>query len=113
MEKLYSEYSDSNLYALLRTEAAEGAFGELYSRYSSIVYSYCLRVMSDRDKAYDIFQDTFMRFYQSAERHPSLDNVKGYLLTIARNLCLNEKERLSRRGPRDDERPRHCPVGRD
>lgn len=95
MEQLLSEYSDSNLYALLRTEAAEGAFGELYARYSPIVYSYCLRVMSDRDKAYDIFQDTFMRFYQSAERHPTLDNVKGYLLTIARNLCLNEKKRAS------------------
>jgi RNA polymerase sigma-70 factor (ECF subfamily) len=95
MERLLSEYSDSDLFALLRSEQAEKAFGEIYARYSSAVYAYSLRVMSDRDRAYDIFQDTFMRFYESATRHPSLDNVKGYLLTICRNLCLNEKKRAS------------------
>lgn len=34
-----------------------------------------------------------MKFYQSAFRHEALENVKGYLLTICRNLCLNEKKR--------------------
>jgi RNA polymerase sigma-70 factor, ECF subfamily len=95
MERLLSEYSDGELYALLRSDEADQAFSELYARYSSAVYAYCLRVMGDRDQAADVFQDTFVRFYRSAERHSSLDNVKGYLLTISRNLCLNEKKRAS------------------
>ena len=94
MHRSLSEYSDAELYALLRTEQAELAFGELYARYAQTVYTYTLRVMGDREKAHDVFQDTFMRFFQSANRHDSLDNVKGYLLTIARNLCLNEKKRV-------------------
>lgn len=103
MERRLSEYSDADLYALLRSEHSEEAFGELYARYASTVYAYCLRVMGDRDRAHDVFQDTFMRFFQSAERHADLDNVKGYLLTISRNLCLNEKKRASSQNLEFDE----------
>ena len=95
MERLLSEYSDTELYELLRSDQAEQAFAEIYARHSSMVYAYCVRMMGDRDKAYDVFQDTFLRFYQSAERHASMENVKGYLLTISRNLSLNEKKRMS------------------
>ena len=95
MERLLSEYSDTELYELLRSDQAEQAFAEIYARHSSMVYAYCVRMMGDRDKAYDVFQDTFLRFYQSAERHSSMENVKGYLLTISRNLSLNEKKRMS------------------
>ena len=95
MERLLSEYSDTELYELLRSDQAEQAFAEIYARHSSMVYAYCVRMMGDRDKAYDVFQDTFLRFYQSAERHTSMENVKGYLLTISRNLSLNEKKRMS------------------
>ncbi|MFZ9870582.1 MAG: RNA polymerase sigma factor [Candidatus Kapaibacteriota bacterium] len=95
MERLLSEYTDTELYECLSTADADVAFSELYARYSSVVYAYCVRVMGDRDKAADVFQDTFIRFYQSAQRHQSMENVKGYLLTISRNLCLNEKKRAS------------------
>jgi len=78
---------------MLRTGQREEAFGELYSRLSSNVFSYCMRVLGNRDKAYDVFQETFMRLYQSAERIEHLENVRAYALTICRNLCLNEKKR--------------------
>ncbi len=93
MERQLSEYSDTELFALLRTERRELAFGELYSRLSPNVFAYCMRVLGSRDRAYDVFQDTFMRFYQSAERIEYLENVRAYALTICRNLCLNEKKR--------------------
>lgn len=94
MKRRLSEYSDSELYAMLRTERREEAFGELYARLSPNVFSYCMRVLGSRDRAYDVFQETFLRFYQSAERHEGLDNVRAYALTICRNLCLNEKKRV-------------------
>lgn len=94
MDRQLSDYSDGELYALLHTDQREPAFAELYARYANIIYAYCLRVLADRERAHDIFQDTFMRFYQSAERHVTIDNVKGYILTISRNLCLNEKKRV-------------------
>lgn len=94
MKRRTSEYSDSELYALMSTEQSEAAFSELYVRFSANVFAYCLRVLGSRDQAYDIFQETFLRFYQSAERHANLENVRAYALTISRNLCLNEKKRL-------------------
>ncbi|MBU3742407.1 MAG: RNA polymerase sigma factor [Candidatus Kapabacteria bacterium] len=94
MKRRLSEYSDSELYAMLRGAEREEAFAELYARLSPNVYAYCLRVLGGRDRANDIFQETFMRFFQSAERHSGLENVRGYALTICRNLCLNEKKRV-------------------
>ncbi|HCN05042.1 MAG TPA: hypothetical protein DIS79_05425 [Bacteroidetes bacterium] len=95
MKRRLSEYSDSDLYAMLRTDRREEAFGELYARLSSNVFSYCLRVLGSRDRANDVFQETFLRFYQSAERLDYLENVRAYALTICRNLCLNEKKRTA------------------
>lgn len=113
MDRQLSEYSDGELYALLHTDKTEIAFAELYTRYAHIVYAYCLRVIADREKAHDIFQDTFMRFYQSAERHESLDNVKGYILTISRNLCLNEKKRMKEQMVEFDETLYNPGLSRD
>lgn len=79
---------------MMRTERREEAFAELYARLHQGIFAYCLRVLGSRDRAYDVFQETFMRFYQSAERHEGMENVKAYALTISRNLCLNEKKRI-------------------
>jgi RNA polymerase sigma-70 factor (ECF subfamily) len=95
VKRRLSEYSDSELYALLSSDERDDAFAELYARLSPNVFAYCLRVLGDRDKAADIFQDTFLRFYQSAARHPEMENVRAYALTICRNLCLNEKKRAA------------------
>jgi RNA polymerase sigma-70 factor, ECF subfamily len=89
----FSEYTDSELFALLRTDKREGAFTELYSRFSPNVFAYCMRVLGSRDAAYDVFQEAFMRLYQTADRMEHLENVRGYTLAICRNLCLNEKKR--------------------
>jgi RNA polymerase sigma-70 factor, ECF subfamily len=85
--------SDSDLFAQLRDErtVSEKAFAELYARYSGRVYSFCLRFLGDPDEAKDVYQDTFIRFYQSAREQREMSNGPGFLLTIARNLCLNAK----------------------
>lgn len=93
MKGSYIEYTDTELFALLRTEQREGAFGELYSRLSPNVFAYCMRVLGSRDAAYDVFQDVFIRLYQTSDRIEHLENVRGYTLAICRNLCLNEKKR--------------------
>lgn len=85
--------TDSELFARLNDEhtVSERAFAELYARYAGRVYSFCLRFLGDADEAKDVYQDTFIRFYQSARREREMSNVPGFLLTIARNLCLNAK----------------------
>lgn len=95
MPSKLSTKHDSELYAMLggARSDAHAAFMELYTRYSSRVYTYCRRVMGDSEAAEDMFQETFVRFYKSAENARTLTNAPAFLLRIARNLCLNERRR--------------------
>ena len=91
MPKSPDQYSDIELFDLLKANAAQAemAFSELYTRHSSRIYAYCRRILGDPAEAKDVFQDTFLKFYQSAKKTPEMTNVPAYLLKIARNLCLN------------------------
>ncbi len=93
MKRPYSIYSDRELFLYLKgsKEESEAAFTELYNRYASRIHAYCYRVVGNTEQAEDIFQETFLRFYRSAQNERNMTNVPGYLLTIARNLCLNHK----------------------
>lgn len=92
----FSRHSDAQLFGMLREDAQtkERAFAELYARYSSRIWLYCLRVMGDSEAAGDMFQGTFLRFLQSAQVEREMTNVPAFLLRIARNLCLNEKQKM-------------------
>lgn len=88
-----TSYSDQELVTNLSgsKDEAEKAFKELYDRYSSMVHAYCLRVLSDEEQAEDIFQEVFIKFYQNVKSDAAKTNIPGFLITIARNLCLNYK----------------------
>jgi len=89
----FSKYSDEKLVSLLKKDkqTAEKAFQEIYNRYSSLVHAYCFRVFNDSEQAEDVFQETFLKFYEKVDVNNKLTNVPGFLITIARNLCLNIK----------------------
>ena len=91
MAKSISHHTDAELFYQMKEEKpiAEQAFGELYARHSPRVFAYCRRILGDRDRAQDAFQDTFIKFYQSAQQERIMTNVPAFLLRIARNLCLN------------------------
>jgi RNA polymerase sigma-70 factor (ECF subfamily) len=92
----WSSLADAELFAALRgtRQESEGAFTEIYARYATQVHTYCLHILSHRSAAEDVFQETFVRFYNSATAERGdcpPTNVIGFLITIARNLCLNHK----------------------
>ncbi len=91
MSAKFDNYSDLELYRMMDKEksVAERAFGELYSRYNQRVYAYCLRVTGSHEDANDIFQEIFMKFFHSVHDKKFVDKIPSFLMTIARNLCLN------------------------
>jgi RNA polymerase sigma-70 factor, ECF subfamily len=95
MKMNYSKYSNSELYGLLKEQKpiAEAAFAELYSRLGQRIYAYCLRITGHQEEAQDIYQESFLKFYASAREGKKVDNVSGFIIRIARNLCLNYKFR--------------------
>lgn len=91
MEQKYEQLEDIELFQLLKTEKliAEKAFSELYVRYAPKIYAFCFRFLGNREEAQDIFQETFLRFYERAKNLREATNIYGFLLVIARNLCIN------------------------
>lgn len=95
MGRQFEEYSDNELYYMLCEDkhTAEKAFAELFSRLSPRIYAYCKRFIGNREEAQDIFQETFIRFHQSASKDRIMTNIPAFILKIARNLCVNSKKR--------------------
>jgi RNA polymerase sigma-70 factor (ECF subfamily) len=90
----YSSFHDERLYEMLTNGTAserEGAFRELYARYGKRVHAYCVRIVGNATHAEDIFQETFVRFFNAAQNEREMTNIPAFLLRIARNLCLNYK----------------------
>lgn len=90
-EELYDKLSEG------KTVARE-AFELLYSRYANRIYTYCRKIMGDERQAEDLFQETFARFYEASTKEKKMTHVAGYLIRIARNLCLNEKQKKVNQG---------------
>ena len=59
---------------------------EIADRYYDDVYYFCRYQTGSREDAYDLAQETFLRFIKYVD-HYRYRNLKGYLLTIAMNLC--------------------------
>ncbi len=94
-ETPWSEMEDADLLAHLRTaKHAEQAFTALYERYGQRILLYAVRALGE-DDGHDVFQETFVRFHKTATANgaekQAIANVPAFLLTIARNLCLNHK----------------------
>jgi len=98
MNRKFRNTTDFELVRMLRNDKklSGEAFKELYSRYSPNVHAYCFKIFKEESPAEDIFQETFMRFYQNVREQDGKVNVHGYLITIARNLSLNHKKKNER-----------------
>jgi len=96
------KYDDLELLALMKSPKPDSdqAFTEFYNRYSRKVFSYCLCLLRDRDAAKDVFQDSFINFYDNPPEEHS--NPSAYLFTISRNLCFNVLKRRNYKLPESD-----------
>lgn len=95
MRQKLNFYSDEELLEIMTSDEESSAtkermFAEIYSRHSGKVHAYVLKIVGDEDDAEDLFQEVFIRFFKRAANGKH-SNVIGFLITIARNLCLNYK----------------------
>lgn len=88
-----SKYEDSDLITTFINSKKDGnqAFAVIYDRYSKSIFAYILKIINNREQAEDLFQETFIRFYQNVKFNYKGGSLIGFLITIARNLCLNYK----------------------
>jgi RNA polymerase sigma-70 factor (ECF subfamily) len=84
-------------------DRAADAAGDAMARFSAIVednkdllVNYLTRLSGDRDRAEDLAQETFLRFYQLGDRYRDQGTPRAYLLKMATNLLRDEQRRRGR-----------------
>lgn len=96
-----------------RVEALE----RLYDRYSSLVFSVALRVLTDRPLAEDVTQEVFLRLWRRPWSYdPERGRFRSWLMSVTRNRSIDERRRVVRRlrleEREDDRRPDPPATGR-
>ncbi|MPZ81352.1 MAG: sigma-70 family RNA polymerase sigma factor [Actinophytocola sp.] len=82
-----ADAEDRTLLERLRA-GEDAAFGELFSRHSTAVFRLALGLVNDRAEAEDLTAEAFFRVLQAIRRGSGpVDNVRGYLLIVARRVA--------------------------
>jgi RNA polymerase sigma-70 factor (ECF subfamily) len=91
----YKKFSDHTLLQLME-QKDENALGELYDRYSRLVYSIALNSLGEEAAAEEVTQDVFFRVWKnSASYRKEIGKVATWIAAITRNRSIDEIRRLS------------------
>lgn len=69
---------------------------QLYLLTSTEVYAYALTILKNRYDAEDVLQNVYVKVYSSATNYKSNGKAKAYIMTIARNLCMEKLRERSK-----------------
>ena len=88
-------------------DGADGVTRRVWDRYGTLVHTFCVRSLGDRDLAADCVQETFVSAWRSRDRFdPARGSLPGWLLGIARHRVHDAYRSLARtpraRGERVD-----------
>ena len=91
--------SDRKLLKKVRDGDKEALSDIIKQYYEDIpdIFRFCLYMIQNEEDSYDITQETFLKFMKYGTSYQR-NNLKGYLLTIARNLCFDYQQRKKEAG---------------
>jgi RNA polymerase sigma-70 factor (ECF subfamily) len=76
------------------------ALGKLVERHKKLAYRLALGLVGNKDDAYDISQEAFLRVYRSAKTYNESQPFLPWFYTIIANLCRTWLQRRSKRESR-------------
>ncbi len=82
-----SNLTDAELLVQYRNDGNVQILGELFSRYTSLMYGVCLKYLKDRDEAKDAVMQVFEKLVQTLRIH-EIENFNSWLYITSRNHCL-------------------------
>ncbi len=85
--------------ALLLARVADGdheAFTEVMKAHEDRVFSVCLRIMGDREKALDATQETFLTAFRKAHQFEGKSTFGTWVYRIAVNTCYDQLRKQKR-----------------
>ena len=75
----------------------ESAFEQLVIAYEKPVYNLCLRMCGDRDEAFDLSQDTFIKAWHAISLFHGDSKFQTWLMRIASNTCIDHLRKKKRK----------------
>ena len=72
------------------------AMDEIYSLTQKAVYSMALSVVKNTEEAKDLMMNTYLKVIQKINYFTPFTNGYAWILTIAKNLSINESKKLNR-----------------
>jgi len=101
-DKARSRKSDADLFAAF-LGGDDNALVELYDRHNHRLYLYCLQFSRNEQQAEDLTQEMWERMIRLRDNdRTTVQNPLGLMLTIARNLCLDNIRRERRHADLDE-----------
>jgi len=73
-------------------------FRENILQLSTPLRTFAMNLTRDRDDALDLVQETYIRALSNSEKFHDGTNLKAWLLTIMKNIFINNYRKASRRG---------------
>lgn len=68
-------------------------FNASYERFSDAIFRYCLYQTSNRQKALDLTQDTFIKTWEYLSTGKQVENLRAFLYKVAGNLIIDDRRK--------------------
>ncbi|MGB0369682.1 MAG: RNA polymerase sigma factor, partial [Flavobacteriales bacterium] len=75
--------SDSELIERYRYSYDNAYIGELFQRYSHMLFGVCLKYLRDEDRAKDLVMDVFEKVLKDLKRH-EVENFRTWVYSVAK-----------------------------
>ncbi len=75
----------------------ERAFEELVKQHEKLVYNLCLRMTGDREEAFDLSQETFLKAWHAISLYRNDSKFTTWLSRIASNTCIDYLRKQKRK----------------
>lgn len=83
-------------------EGDNAAFAELFDRHNQRLFTYCMKIVGSAAQSEDLTQEIWERVLRLRSKPQTILNPIGFLLRIARNLCINQLKAAKRNTALDD-----------
>ncbi|WP_339629482.1 sigma-70 family RNA polymerase sigma factor [uncultured Maribacter sp.] len=99
---VHDKYTDAELIEHIIKNKDALLFGELYDRYSKLVYNKCLGFAKSNKEAEDLTQDIFLMLYVKLGSFKGTSKFSTWLYSFTYNFCVNYVNRNKERKINDN-----------
>lgn len=83
----YNQLSDLELVAKFKQSQNKEIIGELFQRYTHLVFGVCMKYLKDEDESKDAVMQVFEKLLTDLQKHEIMQ-FKSWLYSVAKNHCL-------------------------